>query len=220
MGMISPKFNLRSHQHRSGGGLAGNFRRRLWMFHFAAVSPRSEVVIAVVDAFGATMRPSSRRTPRFPFNSFNNEQTMTQALRERLDALYAAFKRGQLDFVLNAFDDSAEFISHTPAHLFPFLGHRRGKSAIAEAFKEIHEELEFISYEPVSKVLEADEAAVMLFIRVINRRTGRSIQLSLAHFLKFRDGKIVELREFMDSFSAAEQHLGRALDVGGDYHLV
>lgn len=145
---------------------------------------------------------------------------MTQALREQLDTLYAAFKRGQLDFVLNAFDDKAEYISHRPAHLFPFLGHRRGKAAIAEALKEMHEELEFVTYEPVSKVLEADEAAVMLFIRVINRQTGRSIQLSLAHFLKFRGGKIVELREFMDSFSAAEQHLGRPLDVDGDYHLV
>ncbi len=153
--MISPEFNLRSHQHRSGGGLAGNSRRRLRMSHFAAVSPRSEVVIAVVDAFGATMRQPVGRTPRFPFCSFNDEQTMTQALREQLDTLYAAFKRGQLDFVLNAFDDKAEFISHTPAHLFPFLGHRRGKAAIAKSFKEIHEELEFVSYEPVAKVLEA-----------------------------------------------------------------
>jgi ketosteroid isomerase-like protein len=31
----------------------------------------------------------------------------------------------------------------------------------------------------------------------------------LAHFMRFRGGKIVELREFMDSFSAAEQALGR-----------
>lgn len=46
------------------------------------------------------------------------------------------------------------------------------------------------------------------------------MQLSIAHFLTFKDGKIVELREFMDSFSAAEQVLGRELDIGGDVHLL
>jgi hypothetical protein len=39
----------------------------------------------------------------------------------------------------------------------------------------------------------------------------RSVQGMLAHFMRFRDGKIVELREFMDSLHAAEQALGREL---------
>jgi ketosteroid isomerase-like protein len=36
----------------------------------------------------------------------------------------------------------------------------------------------------------------------------------LAHFMRFRDGKIVKLREFMDSLHAAEQALGRELIAG------
>lgn len=142
------------------------------------------------------------------------------ALHSRLDTLYAAFRRGQIDFVLNSLHDDIEFISNAPIEIFPFLGHRRGKTAVAEAIKSAHEEFDIVSYEPVSALVESEQAAVMLFARGISRRTGRSVQLSVAHFLKFHNDKIVELREFMDSFSAAEQMLGRSLDLGSDYYLV
>lgn len=142
------------------------------------------------------------------------------ALHTRLDTLYAAFKRGQIDFVLNSLDDDIEFISNAPIEIFPFLGHRRGKLAVAEAIKGAHAEFDILSYEPVSALVEAEQAAVMLFAHGVSRKTGRSLRLAVAHFLKFRNDKIIELREFMDSFSAAEQMLGRSLDLGGDYYLV
>ena len=50
---------------------------------------------------------------------------MTDVLRGRLRTLYAAMKKGQLDFVLNAIHDDIEFISYSPIKVFPFLGHRR-----------------------------------------------------------------------------------------------
>jgi len=141
---------------------------------------------------------------------------MNQALRERLHTLYAALKLGQLDFILNAFDEEIEFISYSPVKIFPFLGHRRGKPAVAEALRGAHAEFEFLTCEPVAMVLEAEQAAVQIFTRVVNRLTGRPVQVLLAHFLRFRDGKIVEVREFMDSYRAAEQVLGRELVPAAD----
>lgn len=136
---------------------------------------------------------------------------MHKALRERLNTLYAAVKLGQFDFVLNALDDDVEFISYSPIEIFPFLGHRRGKAAMAEALRAAHETFDFVTYEPISMVLESDNVAVQIFVRVVDRKTGRSLQLVLAEFLRFRQGKIVEIRQFMDSFRAAEQVLGRVL---------
>jgi len=154
----------------------------------------------------------------FPTNEL---QVMTKsALHARLDTLYAAFKRGQIDFVLNFLDDDIEFISNAPLEIFPFLGRRRGKPAVAEAIKGAHQEFDIQSYEPVSALVESEQAAVMLFARGVSRKSGRSLQLAIAHFLKFRDDKIIEVRELMDSFSAAEQMLGRSLDLGSDYYLV
>jgi hypothetical protein len=39
---------------------------------------------------------------------------MTDVLRGRLTTLYAAIRKGQLDFVLNAIHDDIEFISYSP----------------------------------------------------------------------------------------------------------
>jgi ketosteroid isomerase-like protein len=139
---------------------------------------------------------------------------MPHILRGRLTALYAAVRKGQFNFVLNAIHDDIEFISYSPVKVFPFLGHRRGKAAITEALHGAAEAFEFVACEPVSMVVEPDNAAVMLFTRGVSRATGRSVQGMVAHFLRFRDGKIVEVREFMDSLHAAEQALGRELIEG------
>ena len=139
---------------------------------------------------------------------------MTEVLRERLGALYAAMKLGQVDFVLNAVDDDIEYISDSPLKIFPFLGHRRGKAAMSAVLRGAHLAFDVVSCEPVSMVIEGETAAVILFTRAINRITGRSVQGMLAHFMRFRNGKIVELREFMDSLQAAEQALGRELVAG------
>jgi ketosteroid isomerase-like protein len=139
---------------------------------------------------------------------------MTDVLRGRLRTLYAAMKKGQVDFVLKAIHDDIEFISYSPIKVFPFLGHRRGKPAMSEALRGATEAFEFVACEPISMVIELENAAVMLFTRGVSRMTGRSVQGMLAHFMRFRDGKIVEPREFMDSFHAAEQALGRELIEG------
>ncbi len=138
---------------------------------------------------------------------------MTDSVRQRLDAIYEAFGRARIDFVLNAVDDDIEFISYSPIEVFPFLGHHRGKAAMAEVLKSGYAQFEFISYQPIFTVCEGDDAAVIIFARVIQRRTGRSISTMIAHFLRFRDGRIIELREFMDSFHAVKQLLGRELDL-------
>jgi ketosteroid isomerase-like protein len=136
---------------------------------------------------------------------------MTDVLRGRLTMLYAAMKKGQLEFVLNAIHDDIEFISYSSTKVFPFLGHRRGKPAMAEALHGAVEAFELLACEPISMVVELESAAVMVFTRGVSRMTGRSVQGVRAHFMRFREGKIVELREFMDSLHVAEQALGREL---------
>jgi uncharacterized protein len=134
-------------------------------------------------------------------------------LRERLKSLYAALKYGKTDFLLNSFDDAIEFISSSPLEAFPFLGHHRGKTAMAEILRAGYRDFEFAAYEPILIVCEKDDASSIIFARFIHRKTGRAIAVVIAHFLRFRRGRIVELREFMDSFSAVKQLLGREVDL-------
>ena len=145
---------------------------------------------------------------------------MDDSLRQRLYDGYAAFAAGRIGDALRDFDDDVIMTSYAPIEVFPALGRRQGKAAVAATMQAMHADFEHLSYTPVFMVTEAEAAAVIVLARLRQRKTDRIIQLFVAHFLRLQNGRIVELREFMDSFSAAEQSLGRALDVGGDYHLV
>jgi uncharacterized protein len=137
---------------------------------------------------------------------------MSEELRARIYDLYSAYRTGRLDFVLNSFDDKAEFISYAPVDVFPYLGRQHGKAAIVETMKKVHADFELLTYQPIFMVVEKDDAGVIVMARLRQRATGRIIQLLIAHFIRFRDSRIVELREFMDSFDAVQQVLGREID--------
>ena len=137
----------------------------------------------------------------------------SEQVRARLYDLYRAFGQGHLEFVLNSFDANAEFISYAPKEVLPFLGRQHGKAAIAETMKKAHAEFEHLSYQPIFMVVENDDAAVILMARLRQRSTDRIITLLVAHFLRFQEDLIVELREFMDSFDMVEQVLGRQIDL-------
>lgn len=137
---------------------------------------------------------------------------MSQEQRARIYELYAAYRAGRIDHVLNDFDDEAELISYAPVQVFPYLGRQHGKAAIAETMKKVAAEFEILTYQPIFMVVENDSAGTIVMARLRQRSTDRIISLLVAHFIQFRDRRIVELREFMDSFDAVQQVLGREID--------
>jgi uncharacterized protein len=136
-----------------------------------------------------------------------------EALRGRIRSLCAAYAQGNLEFVINFIDNDVDFTSYATVRVFPCLGKRRGKQAVAGSIEVVHAHYEIRDYRPVLMVLEADEAAVIIMAKAMQRSTSRIIQLMFAQFLRFKDGRIVELREFMDSFNAVEQVLGREIEL-------
>lgn len=137
---------------------------------------------------------------------------MSEEQRARIYDLYTAYRTGQIDFVLSVFDDEAELISYAPIQVFPYLGRQHGKAAIAATMRKVNAEFEILTYQPIFMVVENDSAGTIVMARLRQRSTDRIIQLLVAHFVQFRDGRIIELREFMDSFDAVQQVLGRELD--------
>ena len=70
---------------------------------------------------------------------------------------------------------------------------------------------EYLSYTPVFMVTEKETAAAIVLARLRQRTTNRIIQLFVADFFRLENGRIVELREFIDSFDAVQQVLGREI---------
>ena len=138
-------------------------------------------------------------------------QSESDVIRVELYNLYITFGEGGIDSVLNSFDNKAVFTSFAPIDVFPYLGRREGKASIAEMMKKTHAEFEHLIYQPTFIVVDKEDAAVIVMVKLRQRDTGRIIQLLNAHFIRFNDGLIIELREFMDSFDAVQQVLGREL---------
>jgi ketosteroid isomerase-like protein len=136
---------------------------------------------------------------------------LTELLRKRLYELYAAYAAGRIDEVLRDYDDNVTMTSYAPVDIFPYLGRKQGKTAVAATMHAAHAAFEYLSYQPVFMVTEQEDAAVIVLARLRQRATGRIIQLFIADFIRFDKGRIVELRQFMDSFDAVQQVLGREI---------
>jgi ketosteroid isomerase-like protein len=97
--------------------------------------------------------------------------------------------------------------------VFPFVGAGRGKAAVLETLAGIASAYAVERYQPEIIVVEGERAAVVSNVAFMQRSTGRTLSFRNANFLRFRDGRVVEFREFADTFDVVEQALGRWLMV-------
>lgn len=56
-------------------------------------------------------------------------------------------------------------------------------------------------------------AALMSDVSYRQRSTGRALRIRVAGFLRWQEGHLIEYLEFVDSFDAVEQALGRKLQL-------
>jgi ketosteroid isomerase-like protein len=136
-----------------------------------------------------------------------------ESTRASVTELYSAYARRDFERVAGLIDEDVDWIIHGPVQIFPFAGHRRGRNAVLEALGGIAKDYVLERYEPRIVIVEGDRAAVVSDVAFQQRSTGRTVSMQLANFLRFRDGKLVEFREFANTFDLVEQALGRWIDL-------
>jgi len=146
--------------------------------------------------------------------TFGLGDAVTDSTRAIVTDLYAAYARRDFDRVAALIDEDVDWIIYGPVQVFPFAGHRHGRKAVLEALGGIAKDYVLERYVPKIVIVEGDRAAVMSDVAFQQRSTGRTVTLQLANFLRFRDGRLIEFREFANTFDLVEQALGRWIDVG------
>jgi ketosteroid isomerase-like protein len=136
-----------------------------------------------------------------------------EATRAAVRELYDAYARRDLDRVAQFIDDEVDWIIYAPVELFAFAGQRRGKAAVMAALGKIAEDFLLERYVPKIVIVEGDRAAVMSDVAFKQRATGRTLSFQIANFLRLRDGRVIEFREFANTFDVAEQALGRFIEL-------
>lgn len=138
---------------------------------------------------------------------------MSDTSRRTVLDFLEAFYSGDIARALELCTDDIDFIAYAPVELLPHLGHKRGKQEMAATWKTLHGRYSEMRYEVPHLVAEADRAACIIRIFFRKSRRDRVVQTDIADFYTLREGRIAQIRQFMDSFNVVEQVLER--DVTG-----
>src|SRR6202045_20774 len=143
---------------------------------------------------------------------FRNETSMTEHSLWRFSrALHRAINERQYDELADLMDDDVDWAIYGPIDMFPFLGARRGKAAVIEVIRQIAENVRVHRFDRESIMLGVDSASSMIRYSLTALDSNKPISLRLAHFAKFKAGRLRSIRVLVDTFDLVEQALGRPI---------
>ena len=124
-------------------------------------------------------------------------------------ALHRALSERHYDDIEALLDDDVDWAIYGPIDMFPFLGARRGKAAVLDVIRRISDNVRINRFDRESVLLGDDSAASMLRYSLTALDSNKPISLRLAHFAKFKAGRLASIRILVDTFDLVEQALGR-----------
>jgi ketosteroid isomerase-like protein len=138
---------------------------------------------------------------------------MTENIRPLVEAFYRASAERDVACVASILADDVDWLVQGPVDVFPFLGQRRGKSAVLDGYREIARKLDVTGYEVEQLLVDGNCAAALIRLTSVVVATGKVMSVRTSQFSRFRDGKLVQMHAVLDTFDLVEQTIGRPLDV-------
>jgi len=126
----------------------------------------------------------------------------------RVEEIYAAYRGGDIDAVLNALTPDALWVSVADGTL-PWAGTHRGPDGVRAYFATVAQALQVTGYELEQVIAEDDTVIVLADIRLACRATGCDRPFRKVDVLRLKDGMIAEFREYYDTLG-----VGRLRDGG------
>ena len=129
--------------------------------------------------------------------------------RARVQALYAAYAAGQRMAFNDLLDEAVRWHSVGPADL-PWAGLREGRDAVHEYFRILERESTIEGYTPEHAIGDGEWLILLGTLRVRVRDDAMAMDYPKVDAIRFRDGRIVEFREYYDTATALARY-GAAL---------
>ena len=135
---------------------------------------------------------------------------MTEHLhRQRVLNFLEIYYSGDIEGALSRCTDDIEFIANAPVDLLPHMGYRQGTDAMREMWTTIHARYSEMRCEVPILVAEGGKVAANIRVFFRKRSNQRMVQFDIAAFYMFREGRIAQIREIIDTFDMVEQVLER-----------
>lgn len=133
--------------------------------------------------------------------------------RAEVEDFYRAYDSRDPQRIGACLDENVEWDVFGPSAVMQMCGRWRGRAAVVERFTTaVPSFIEFIRLERECLLVDGDRAAMCGRITSRHRESGRIVSHRVAHFVRFRDGKVVSFRSLNDTLDAAEQFLGHQID--------
>jgi ketosteroid isomerase-like protein len=126
-------------------------------------------------------------------------------------ALHRALNERQYVNLEALIDDDIDWAIYGPIDMFSFFGVRRGKAAALDVIKRIADNVRVRRLDRESVLLGQESAASMIRYSLTAINCDKPISMRLAHFAKFRAGRLTSIRVLVDTFDLVEQALGRPI---------
>ncbi len=138
---------------------------------------------------------------------------MTQVTQELLTELYDARLSGDLARVAAFLDKDVHWSISGPVNVLMFCGERRGKEAVLTTLAYGARLIQLTAIEIDEMLIDGDRAATFTRFIGLHKSSGRTISYNCAQRMHFQNGRLIKYRALIDSFDAAEQVLGYAIDL-------
>ncbi|MGA8969447.1 MAG: nuclear transport factor 2 family protein [Pseudolabrys sp.] len=143
-----------------------------------------------------------------------------QVPRAVVEAFYHALSIRDMDRLATYLDDEVVWTISGPVDILPFCGQRVGKDVVMKLLeRDIPTLLSSRRFVAKTMLVDGDRAAVLGKLAATKRDGGRAISYRIAHFIQFRDEKVIDYVSIIDSFDAVEQMLGYSLDAYDGYRV-
>jgi ketosteroid isomerase-like protein len=110
---------------------------------------------------------------------------------------------GDLAGLMDYFSEDVTYQLIGNWNMFPFAKPVTGKAATAHALAAIFTHFESLGSTIHDMVMDGDRVALRRTTRLRNLGTGRSDDIAVVDFVRFRDGLVTELTELLDSLAMA-----------------
>lgn len=102
-----------------------------------------------------------------------------------------------------------------PIDVIPYCGTHRGKAAVIDVMaRRARNVLNDVKVVREKFLVDGNCGAALTRLTGRLAADGRTVSYRVANFFRFQDGKVIENTSLMDSFDAAEQLLGHAIEIG------
>lgn len=135
--------------------------------------------------------------------------------RSYVEAYFEAFAARDTEAFAGFLHDDVCWTISGPIDVIPFCGVHRGKAAVLDVMeRRARNVLSIVRVSRDNFLVQGNRGAALTRLTACLAADGRTVSYRVANFFRFQDGKLIENMSLMDSFDAAEQLLGHAIDLG------